>query len=305
MKTNQAISSFIHYLQYIDPKSESTIQAYSNDLKSYESFLDENNVFEVNNIDFNLINAYIIKINETLAFSSVQRRIVSIRQFHQYCIKLNISSYDPTQFLAIKNKGSRLIKSASNDTLIKLLSHDNSDKEYFHYLIFLMLYQCGLRVSECSNLSLNQVYIKEKWLRISGKGNKERMVPMSDALVEALEYYLNNIRPKWLNKNTDRVFINAKGNLIQRQSIHNMIKSKCKKEGIQQSISAHSLRHSFASSILEEGLDLRTIQELLGHSDISTTQIYTHIQDETLKREYDQFLSGGFTNQGGKSDEEI
>lgn len=303
MRVKQAISSFIHYLQYIDPKSKSTIEAYSNDLYSYEKFLEENGILEVDSIDFDLINKFVVRLSESLNFASIQRKVVSVRQFHQYCVRLNISLVDPTQFLSIKNKGSRSINKASVDTLKRLLTHDNSDKEYFAYVIMLMLYQCGLRVSECSNLRFNQVYINEKWLRISGKGNKERMVPMSDALVSALRHYIDTIRPLWLKEQTDRVFINSKGNLIQRQAIHNMIKSKCKKEGIQQSISAHSLRHSFASSILEEGLDLRIIQELLGHSDISTTQIYTHIQEDTLKKEYDQFLTGGFTKQGGNSDE--
>ncbi|WP_267128101.1 tyrosine-type recombinase/integrase [Erysipelothrix piscisicarius] len=173
------------------------------------------------------------------------------------------------------------------------------------YAILMLLYRCGLRVSECVHLEFSHVYIDQQWLRILGKGNKERMIPLSEDAIDSLNDYLNDIRPQWLIQSSDRIFINAKGKGISRQYIDSMIKSRCKEMGITTPISAHTLRHSFATAILDTGVDLRIIQELLGHQDISTTQIYTHVNKKTLKREYDQYLKGGFSNQGGNRDEEI
>lgn len=303
MKIKQALNSFVHYINYIEPKSPATVEAYKSDLEDYLKFLESALVFDLERVGFDVINQYIIKLGKMYEFTSVQRKVVSLRQFHQYTLRLGMVHHDPTEFLTLKNKGKKLPKKANADSLSKLLRKENTDQGILEYSIFLILFHCGLRVSECCNLTFNQVYLSEKWLRVVGKRNKERMVPMSDEVTRALKEYLENVRPTWLIQPTDMLFINKKGKPIQRQAVHNMIKSKCKKEGIYEDISAHSLRHSFASSVLEEGVDLRIIQELLGHTDIATTQIYTHLSDSSIKKDYDSFLRGGFDTQGDKNDE--
>lgn len=303
MVIKKAVTSFIHYISYIEPKSKATIEAYTHDLITYQDFLEKQKITDLNTLTFDHINRYIILLSENYEISTVQRKVVTLRQFHQYTQRLNITTIDPTQFLTLKNKGKRLPSLVSKESLKKLMVFEDTHQGILERVIFLLLFHCGLRVSECCNLTFNQVYLDEKWLRIVGKRNKERMVPMSDEVVEALKRYIETVRPLWLIGTTDKILINSKGKPIVRQSVHNMIKSKCKKEGIYESISAHSLRHSFASSILDQGVDLRTIQELLGHADIATTQIYTHLNDDSLKRDYDSFLKGGFSPKGDKENE--
>ncbi|MDE8276115.1 tyrosine-type recombinase/integrase [Erysipelothrix rhusiopathiae] len=299
-------NDFIHYLQFIDPKAALTVASYRNDLNQYIEYLEHESVSSLESVDAEVIRKYIDDIKNDYAASTIQHKIVVIRQFHQYLLNSGQLQHNPTAFVSLKNKGTRLPTIVSDDTIRKLFSFDRvTGKDFMDYAILLLLYRCGLRVSECVHLEFSQVYLDQKWLRILGKGNKERMIPLSIDAIDGLSEYINIIRPQWMIQPTEQIFINAKGKGISRQYIDSMIKSRCKEMGILTPISAHTLRHSFATAILDTGVDLRIIQELLGHQDISTTQIYTHVNKKTLKREYDQFLKGGFSNQGGNRDEEI
>lgn len=300
------VNGFIHYIQFIDPKSTLTVASYRNDLNHYINYLNKNEVETLNDVEAQTIRKYIHELKEDYAMSTIQHKIVVVRQFHQYLLNSGQLNHDPTTFISLKNKGTRLPNTVSEETINILFSFERREgKDYLDYAILMLLYRCGLRVSECVNLEFSQLYRDQQWLRILGKGNKERMIPLASDALCAINEYIDVIRPQWSIQQTEHIFINAKGKVISRQYIDSMIKSRCKEMGIMTPISAHTLRHSFATAILDTGVDLRIIQELLGHQDISTTQIYTHVNKTTLKREYDQFLKGGFSNQGGNRDEEI
>ena len=147
-------------------------------------------------------------------------------------------------------------------------------------------YGCGLRVSELCQLEYSSLHLQNDFLRIKGKGNKQRIVPIHHQCKEALIHYLDKVRIHRVVKKTNYVFLNEHGNQLQRGSVHALIKKNLRKCGLNEQLSAHSFRHSFASHLLDGGADLRSVQELLGHSDISTTQIYTHIQNKTLCEQY-------------------
>ena len=153
--------------------------------------------------------------------------------------------------------------------------------------ILLTLYSCGLRVSELCSLKRNDVHLSEKILKVTGKGDKERIIPIVDACVQQMELYLNLVRKNWQKKTLPNFFINQYGRVLTRQYVHNLIKKKCEECNLNPNLSAHSFRHSFASHLLDGNADLRIVQELLGHSDIQTTQIYTHIQNKRLVNAYD------------------
>lgn len=293
----QYLVAFEHFISYIDPRSELTILSYSNDISHYLSFLEQEGVNAIEEVTYDIINRYLQSLSSDYEFSTIQHRIVSIRQFHQFLINTGRMQHDPTQYLSLKRKGSRLPHIASDNAIAKLLSFDReTPKDIFDYALLMTLLRCGLRVSECTDLTFNQIYNEEKWLRIVGKGNKERMVPISQDALDAINQYIDVVRPLWIITNTDFIFVNSKGKHVTRQYINNMIKLRSKKLAIYEKITPHTLRHYFASSILDAGVDLRVIQELLGHQDVSTTQIYTHVQNKALKRDYDKYLSGGFIN---------
>ncbi|MEG0328258.1 MAG: tyrosine-type recombinase/integrase [Erysipelothrix sp.] len=295
---------FMHFMRFVDPRSDHTISAYNSDINHYLSYIEQQDIFDLRDISYHNITDYLGVLNEEYEFATIQRKIVSIRQFHQFLIKSGKITQDPTQYLSLKRQGSRLPKVASQETIQALFSFPiTTFKDLYDHTILLMLYRCGLRVSECVDLSFNQIYREEKWIRIIGKGQKERMIPVADDALNALFDYIENVRPSWVTSQSPYVFINSKGKRLTRQYVDQMIKRRCKHAGLD-SISAHTLRHSFATGILEQGVDLRIIQELLGHSDIATTQIYTHVHQNTMKREYDAYLKGGFSNQGGQKDDE-
>lgn len=289
------LKEFIHYIQYIEPKAEKTVSSYQSDLIDYTNFLKEKEISSFKEVTIQEINEYLQSLGMKYSIATVQRRAVSIRQFHKYLLQMNILSFDPTQYLNIKNKGTKLPNIMSKQSIELLFSYPLAkDSDYMDQTILYILYHSGLRVSELCNLTFSQIHFDERWLRIVGKGSKERYVPISKESIVHLKKYIHSIRPLWDYNKSEYVFINEKGNNLSRQYIHSMIKYRCNHQGIEENISAHSLRHRFATSFLETGVDLRYIQELLGHADISTTQIYTHVDVETMRNEYDQFLTGGF-----------
>ncbi|QIK70052.1 tyrosine-type recombinase/integrase [Erysipelothrix sp. HDW6C] len=306
MALKQYLIEFNHYIRFIDPKASLTVVSYNNDIQHYINYLEEQGMNDIESITYHDISGYITALNDTYEFASIQHKIVSIRQFHQFLVRSGKATHDPTQYMSLKRQGKRLPHVASDHALQTLFKMDiATGKDILDYAVLILLYRCGLRVSECVNLTFAQVYKQEKWLRIVGKGDKERMIPISDDALNALYRYIDTVRPHWVVQASEFIFIGKKGTQLTRQYVHNMIKLRCKELGIFEPISAHTLRHSFATGILEAGVDLRIIQELLGHSDIATTQIYTHVKNKTMKREYTKYLTGGFSNKGGNNDEEI
>lgn len=301
MKNN--LADFLHYIKYVEPKAELTVQSYSSDLRHYINFLQTNEIKDFKDVSFNEINHYLKSLKEDFTLSTIQHRAVSIRQFHQYLLQMGVLKSDPSQYLDVKAKGKTIPKIISEDTLEKLFSFPiKNNQDQMDLTILMLLYHSGLRVSELCALTFNQLYLDERWLRILGKGSKERLVPLSKESAEELKAYLNDVRPFLDTNKSDLIFLSKKGRTLSRQSVHTMIKYRCNQQEIKENVSAHSLRHRFATSFLERGVDLRFIQELLGHADISTTQIYTHVNIKTMRNEYDKFLPGGFDDEKNKGE---
>ena len=195
---------------------------------------------------------------------------------------------DPTLYIHTHKHNEHLpIYASVQDLKVLFDSFSNSDIDIYHKTILLTLYSCGLRVSELCSLKRNDVHLSEKILKVTGKGDKERIIPIVDACVQQMELYLNLVRKNWQKKTLPNFFINQYGRVLTRQYVHNLIKKKCEECNLNPNLSAHSFRHSFASHLLDGNADLRIVQELLGHSDIQTTQIYTHIQNKRLVNAYD------------------
>lgn len=288
MELKYALEEYINYISVVDQKALTTIDSYHRDLNKYIYFLEKNNVLNIENVTFDHIQGYILSVSKKIKPSSINRNIVSIRTFHKYISEYHPMIENPTLFLQNKKVGRHLPKTIAKDDVIRILEfkETNQDEQLYHQCILEVLYGCGLRVSECCNLKLNQVHLQEGFFRVIGKGNKERMVPLNQHTISLLNTYLQSVRREWNKKNTSFVFINHLGNKLTRQYVNHFIKERVKVLGLNTHTSAHNFRHSFASHLLDGGADLRIVQELLGHADISTTQIYTHVQTERLKKSY-------------------
>ena len=218
-----------------------------------------------------------------LASTSIIRKIASLRGFFKWATAVNIINKNPASTLEQPKIPKKLPKVISLSDIEEIL---HSNVTVLERVVIELLYSCGLRVSELTNLKINDIDLSSKYVRCFGKGSKERLIPMGKKAIDALqEYYSFRIfLLKKYNLNTKKLLINDSGRYVTRQDIYNIIHKKGKE--INKNISPHTLRHSFATHLLENGADLRVVQELLGHSDVSTTQLYTHISKKRLKDVY-------------------
>ena len=291
MLVKDAVEDYLHNISVVDQKSLKTIASYHNDLKQYERFLSETaEIHQIEDVNFAVLQEFVGELGKVRKPSTVNHMISTLRTFHQYLTLSYPQMIDPTLYLHNSRIGTRLPKYFNEKDIVKLLDDfGDSDQELFDHAILELLYGCGLRVSECCDLTLNQIHLDQSFLRVIGKGDKERMVPMNRRSVKSIRQYLDLVRSSWAVKRSPYVFINPHGKPVSRQYIHTMIKRKLREEGLDESLSAHSFRHSFATHLLDGGADLRVVQEMLGHADIATTQIYTHVQNKRLKQAYEQF----------------
>ena len=236
------------------------------------------------------INDYLIELREDFTPATVNRRLASIRSFHRFLAQRDPELIDPSRFLRGSKKQAHLPLYLNETEITRILeSFNTSDLDVLHKSIIELLYGCGLRVSECCSLRMKQLHLDQKIIRVTGKGNKERMLPLHAEGSTVLRQYVVYVRPQWEKTRSPYVFLNSRGMPLNRQYVHHMIKEKVRELGLNPHYSAHSFRHSFATHLLDGGADLRVVQELLGHSDIQTTQIYTHVQNKRLKQAYDCF----------------
>ncbi len=291
----QLFEDYLYYLKFVDPHSHNTIESYSYDLKQYFEYLDKIDIKKIEDVEYIMIVNYIHQLQDRYEITTVSRKVTLIKQFHNYCVQYGKTKYNPTSHLENRTRGKNLPKTISLDDVRQLLSFDLKEgKDYMDRAILLILFRCGLRVSECINLEFAQIYDDEKWLRILGKGNKERLVPIAKDAYESLQYYIKLVRPSFVKNSTNKIFINDKGNPITRQYVYRMIQLKKKETGLDVPVSPHTLRHVFATTLLDKEVDLRLIQEILGHADISTTQIYTHVNKDKMKAQYNQYIVDPF-----------
>ena len=286
--TAEIVRRYLRYLKLERNYSQNTIEAYRNDLRWLIDFLQAN---ELNVLDVKLehLEQFSGTLHEHLISPRSQARILSgLRSFYKYLLLDGYIEADPTELLVSPHVRNHLPDVLSTEEVDLLeASIDLSKPEgQRNKAIIEVLFSCGLRVSELVNLKLSDLFIEEKYVRVMGKGSKERLVPISTKAIKELQYWfrdrnLMSIQPG----EQDYVFLNRRGAHLTRTMILIMIKQQAMLAGIKKTISPHTLRHSFATSLLEGGADLRAIQVMLGHEDIGTTEIYTHIDTTTLRRE--------------------
>ena len=295
MTLDYYLDQYLSYLLTERGLSKNTIESYNNDLKHFIDFLEKK--FSVSNPD-DIKRSHILLFQKELkeqgySVSSRYRYLVSIRRFIKYLLREEIIKEDPTRNIELPSKGKKLPKVLTSEQVEKLLQMPDITKPggLRDRAMLELLYATGLRVSELVTLKMNQVFFNQGYLLIMGKGSKERIVPFGDVAEKWVKKYLKEGRPELLkNKNSPYLFIGSRGTPITRQGFWKNIKSYALKAGIPLDIiSPHTLRHSFATHLLENGADLRSVQSMLGHSDISTTQIYTHITKERLKKVYKKY----------------
>ena len=277
----EIISQYLEYLELEKGLSQNTIDAYRRDLYS---FAEVSGAETVNAVDRTTINSYIRFLKERdLAPASIIRKVASLRGFFKWIYSMNIITKNPASTLEQPKVPKRLPKVVSLKDIEEML---HSGLNPLQSVTMELLYSCGLRVSELVNLKVNDIDINSKYIRCFGKGSKERIIPVGKQGLEKIKNYLpeREMIIKKYNLNTKRLLINEKGRFINRQDIYNFIHKRG--QMIHKNISPHTLRHSFATHLLENGADLRVVQELLGHSDVSTTQLYTHISKKRLKDVY-------------------
>ena len=286
-----ALDEYLSHLRIERGASPRTAEAYRRDLEDYLAFLDGEGVEGFGDIDREKVAAFERSLMEqNLAVTTVRRRISAVRGYHRFLVREGYARRNPTDTLQLPKPPERLpdVLSASQVGAMLAACTGDGPPEMRNRAILEVLYGCGLRVSECTGLDLGDCILEEGYLRVVGKGGKERISPISGAALEALGAYLERGRPalaKPYAKPTAAVFLNVRGGRLTRQSVHAIVADAGRLVGVD-NLHPHTLRHSFATHMLEGGADLRVIQEILGHSDISTTQVYTHVSRTHIREEY-------------------
>lgn len=272
--------------------SENTIVSYEHDLKLYLGALASQNVQNIEDVDALLIQGYFNELSEECSNATLNRHATAIRSFHHF-LSDKYDMTDPSLSTSVRRVSRKIPVYATLEEIEKILQQlEDTPKGMLYRTIFIVLYGCGLRISECLSLTLSQVNLETGYLRVLGKGNKERVVPVPEFTLKSIRYYIDTIRPLHAKKTSKTLFVSQKGKQVTSESVEKMLKYCCIQAGIAKPITPHKLRHSYATHLLDNGADLRAIQELLGHSSISTTEIYTHVQKDRLIEGYRKFHAG-------------
>lgn len=279
---------YIRYLRLERNFSQNTIDAYEHDLQWLFDFLYSK---DKNPLDVKLedLEEFAVYVRESgVGARSLARVLSGVRAFYRFLVVDGYTDTDPTELLespVLPQHLPEVLSTAEVDILENSIDLDKAEGQR-NKAIIEVLFSCGLRVSELVNLRLSNLYLKEKFIKVIGKGSKERLVPISERAIRELNlWFLDRDRLKIKPGEEDFVFLNRRGHRLTRTMILIMIKTQAKEAGIQKTISPHTLRHSFATALLQGGADLRAIQAMLGHEDIGTTEIYTHIDTSTLREE--------------------
>lgn len=280
------IDEFLLDLKYAKNYSSNTIVSYQNDLSQFAEFVKVN----LDKVSGDDIKKYVKSLHE-LKEKSLARKLSSLRMFYDFMVKRRFIAVSPMTGIDGPKIGKYLPDVLSVEEVDRLLDFTcDNDFSFRNRCILELLYSTGLRISELVSLKLENIVLDEAFVKVMGKGSKERIVPLNDVALDYLEKYIKEVRPRMLKGvTTDDLFLNNHGKGLTRQAVFKIIKKRAEEIHLKKSISPHTLRHSFATHLLQNGADIRFIQELLGHAELGTTEIYTHVANETLKRDYDEY----------------
>lgn len=288
------LDEYLTFLTVERGLSAASVEAYERDLRDYLGFLHGAGVETLDDIKRDNITDYMEDLRyRAYASSSVERHVAALRGFHRFCVREGLTKVDPASSVPLPKKADRLPESITIEQIASLLDQPFPDTPIGarDHTILEVLYGCGLRVSELCGLDFANLLLDDELIRVRGKGGKERLVPLLGSAASALNDYLQNVRQHLHSKSKpgaqdpDAVFLNARGGRLTRRSVCKIVETYGRNVGLQ-GLHPHTLRHSFATHLLEGGADLRVLQEMLGHSDISTTQIYTHVDRSHIREEY-------------------
>lgn len=293
----ELIQRFLTYIEQINTGSKHTVEAYRRDILEFYDFLQSQGIENFEAVDRYVVNDFIVMLREKqingeyLKNSTIARKLSSLRSMYRYFDEYVGLPDNPFLYVKGPKQAKKIPEFMFEHEVNYLLdSFDlNSVEGYRNRALFELMYACGLRVSEVSNLKIEDIDFNEEIVHVVGKGSKERIIPFYPELTPILKYYLSNIRCTWLkNPNNPYMFINQRGNQLTSRGIQYLLNKAVDNSEVMMHIHPHMFRHSFATHLLDHGADLRVVQELLGHSSLSTTQIYTHVSQQHLKEVYKQ-----------------
>ena len=293
MNTAKALKEYLLRLRVSDGRSENTVTSYHEDLKQYISWLNEQGIENTEDITPDDVEAFIIYQSTVKKSSSVARMAASIRSFHRDLAFMH-DEKDPGIHLSVRKNTKELPVYCTVEEIRKLMDSfdDSIPEQLMQHALLEIIYSCGLRVSEAVGLTMNRVDLDACKVRVLGKGDKERIIPIARGSVSLLKQYRDTVRPVFMKQKTQLFFINRFGRRVTVRSAELLLQNRCVTIGFEKHITPHKLRHSYATHLLQGGADLRSIQEMLGHSSISTTEIYTHVQNSQLFDSYSRFHPG-------------
>ena len=283
MNSKKIYLDYLDYLRINQNKAKKTVSNYESSINKYFEFL---NYKEISNIEYNDVLSYLEALNKRYKQNTINNHISAIKGFHRFIFE-KYDIIDVTVKIKVKKSHNKLPVFATEKEINEIENvFDDSDLGVYNHALIECLFCLGLRISELCDLNLNSLNLDDLIVRIKGKGNKERIIPIpKDSAIIIKEYYYN-IRNKWNKKNSNYIFINRLGNRCNQRYVQRMLKVIISMTNIDKNITPHKLRHSYATFLLEKKADLRVIQELLGHSDIKTTQIYTSVIKKSAKENY-------------------
>lgn len=287
------VEEFINYLSVERGLASNTLLAYSRDLAKYVQYLEKSGIKDMSAVKREQITNFMYdQKKQGLSANSIGRSLAALKMFHRFLVRERLAKEDPTGLVETPKLWKRVPDVLSSQEIEKIIQVSRGRKwqAMRDNAILELFYASGVRVSELISLKLENLNLELGYLRCIGKGRKERMIPMGKKAAQAVQKYCDAARKKFLKDPSDTtLFVSRLGRKLSRQSIWGLIKLYAGKAGIKKEVKPHTLRHSFATHLLEHGADLRSVQEMLGHADISTTQIYTHVDRERLKAVHKQF----------------
>ncbi len=288
------VDTFFSYLQAEKNMSPKTIKAYNSDWQDFLTFLEEEmklspDTLRVDNVDHSMVRKYLAFLNHRgLTKTTMARRLASLKSFFRYLLRKEVILQNPLIHVATPKIPKKLPKYLEQKEMTRVLEQPSSVTEtgLRDKAILELLYGAGIRVSELVMLNTEHLDLHYGFVRVLGKGNKERLVPIGKPAIQALEQYLKTARPLWTDEDNPALFVNQKGGRLSDRSVRTLVRKYCNEAQTKECISPHGFRHSFATHLLDNGADLRVVQELLGHSKISSTQVYTHVSRSKLRKIY-------------------